>query len=376
MNYVIRYVTTVMKKLRVGILCGGKSTEHEVSLWSAKNVLESLDRDRFQPVLIAIDRAGQWFLPERDPRALESGLTDVTTRQEGDESVMFLPESHGQIGVAGGVSQALDVIFPVLHGGAGEDGTIQGLLRLSGVPFVGAGVLGSAIGMDKDVMKRLLRDAGIPVARFLTIRRATIPSYESVVETLGTPVFVKPANAGSSVGVHKVKNHEGYERALRDAFLYDTKVLIEESIVGREIEVSVLGNDHPEASIPGEIIPTKEFYTYEAKYLDEAGARLEIPAKLSQEQIAMFQEVACHAFRVLECAGLARVDFFLRENGEILVNEINTLPGFTAISMYPKLWEASGLSYTDLLTRLIDLALERHQAEQGLSTTYITETKS
>lgn len=364
-----------MKKLRVGVLCGGKSTEHEVSLWSAKNVLESLDRERFEPVLIAIDRDGQWFLPEVSKTTLPSGLTDVTRRTCGDADVMLRPESHGQMVATSGEEQRLDVVFPVLHGGFGEDGTIQGLLRLSGVPFVGAGVLGSAIGMDKDVMKRLLREAGIPVARFLAIRQGTAPSYESVVASLGSPFFLKPANAGSSVGVHKVRSEREYDEALADAFLYDTKVLLEEYIVGREIEVSVLGNDQPEASVPGEIIPTKEFYTYEAKYLDEAGARLEIPAKLPEDMVKRFQSLACQVFHVLECAGLARVDFFFRENGEILVNEINTLPGFTARSMYPKLWEASGLSSTDLMTRLIDLAIERATKEQSLRTTYRSEIK-
>lgn len=325
------------KKLRVGILFGGKSTEHEVSLQSAKNVIAYLDPEKFESVLLPLDKEGEGFLTQK--------------------SIVEL-------------RQMVDVIFPVLHGGFGEDGTVQGLLKLAGIPFVGASVLGSAVGMDKDVMKRLLRDAGIPVAKFLTVTEKSVPGFDAVVKNISTPCFVKPANAGSSVGVHRVENAEEYEKALKDAFLYDTKVLVEEDIVGREIEVSVFGNDDPQASVPGEIIPKEGFYSYAAKYLDEDGAAIEIPAKISEETTKRIQELAVKTFRVLFCEGLGRVDFFLKENGEILVNEINTLPGFTAISMYPKLWEASGLSYTELITRLIELALERHKREQRLKTSY------
>jgi D-alanine-D-alanine ligase len=326
-----------MKKLRVGILFGGKSTEHEVSLQSAKNVIAHLDPEKFESVLLLLNKEGEGVVTEK--------------------SIVEL-------------RQIVDVIFPVLHGGSGEDGTVQGLLKLSGIPFVGAGVLGSAIGMDKDVMKRLLRDAGIPIAQFLTIQEKTAPLYEEVVKVLGIPFFVKPANAGSSVGVHKVENATGYTTALRDAFLYDTKVLIEETIVGREIEVAVLGNENPQASVPGEIIPKNGFYSYEAKYLDSDGAKLRVPAQLDAETSKKIQEQAKQVFQVLSCEGIGRVDFFLRENGDILVNEINTLPGFTAISMYPKLWETSGVSYKELITRLIELAFERHKQEKKLKTSY------
>ncbi len=326
-----------MKKLRVGILFGGKSTEHEVSLQSAKNVIAHLDPEKFESVLLLLNKEGEGVVTEK--------------------SIMEL-------------RQIVDVIFPVLHGGSGEDGTIQGLLKLSGIPFVGAGVLGSAIGMDKDVMKRLLRDAGIAVANFITVREKMTPSYDTVVDALGVPFFVKPANAGSSVGVHKVENAMGYTTALKDAFLYDTKVLIEETIVGREIEVAVLGNEDPQASVPGEIIPKNGFYSYEAKYLDSDGAKLKVPAQLDAEITKKIQEQARQVFRVLSCEGMGRIDFFLRENGDILVNEINTLPGFTAISMYPKLWEASGVSYKELIARLIELAFERHKQEKKLKTSY------
>jgi D-alanine-D-alanine ligase len=262
------------------------------------------------------------------------------------------------------------VVFPVLHGPFGEDGTVQGLLKLANIAFVGAGVLGSAIGMDKDVMKRLLRDAGIPVVRFMVANRYSSNGidFDDVRDQLGLPLFVKPANLGSSVGIHKVNDRDEFERAVRDALNYDNKILIEECIKGREIECSVLGNDNPIASVPGEILPRHEFYSYEAKYLDENGAVLEIPAKLPAETSERIRQLATKTFTVLCCEGMARVDFFLRNDEEIIVNEINTIPGFTRISMYPKLWEATGISYSDLIDRLIQLAIERFAGEKRLKT--------
>jgi D-alanine-D-alanine ligase len=266
----------------------------------------------------------------------------------------------------------IDVVFPVLHGPFGEDGTVQGLLKLFNVPFVGASVLGSAIGMDKDVMKRLLRDAGIPIPDFLVFHKESIDEidFEQVKKQLGLPLFIKPANLGSSVGIHKVKDESQFMPAILDAFQYDVKILIEEYIKGREIECSVLGNENPIVSIPGEIIPQHEFYSYEAKYIDEKGASLEIPAKLSPEIIKQIQDVALRAFKALCCEGMARVDFFLRNEKEIFVSEINTIPGFTKISMYPKLWEASGIPYTELIDKLIQLALERFEREKKIKISY------
>lgn len=269
--------------------------------------------------------------------------------------------------------RSIDVVFPILHGPFGEDGTIQGLLKLANVPFVGASVLGSAVGMDKDVMKRLLREAEIPIGKFLTFKEKDIPTYEEAVKNLGLPLFVKPANMGSSVGVSKVREKKDFDKAVWEAFKYDRKILIEEGIKGREIECSVLGNDNPIASIPGEVIPNHDFYSYEAKYIDKDGATLEIPAKLSNEIIKKIQILTVKTFKTLSCEGLGRIDFFLKENGDILVNEINTIPGFTSISMYPKLWEASGISYTELIDRLIQLALERFKKEKKLKTSYETE---
>jgi D-alanine-D-alanine ligase len=262
----------------------------------------------------------------------------------------------------------LDVIFPALHGPYGEDGTVQGLLKLADIPFVGADVTGSAIGMDKDVMKRLLREAGIPTARFLVVRRRGGLVYDEATSRLGSPLFVKPANLGSSVGITKVRDERQFETAMDLAFSYDTKVIVEESISGLEIECSVLGNEDPVASLPGQVIPRHEFYSYEAKYIDEEGAVLKIPADLDRETVECVQRLAIEAFQTLCCEGMARVDFFVTDTGTILVNEINTIPGFTQISMYPKLWEASGLTYGELLDRLIELALERHKRGRSLNT--------
>jgi D-alanine-D-alanine ligase len=264
----------------------------------------------------------------------------------------------------------VDVVFPVLHGTYGEDGTIQGLFKMLDIPLVGSGVLASSMGMDKDVTKRLLRDAGILISKFLCYQRSQAHEikFEKVVEELGLPFFIKPANAGSSVGVHKIKEKKQFDAAVSDAFSFDTKILIEEFIRGREIEVSVLGNENPQASLPGEVIPTHEFYSYEAKYLDENGARYEIPAQLDSATVRRLQETAIKTFKTLCCDGMARVDFFLKDNGDAYVNEINTIPGFTKFSMYPKMWQASGVSYADLIDKLIQLALEKHELEKSLKT--------
>ena len=357
------------RKIHVGILFGGKSAEHEVSLRSAKNVYDALDKEKYEPVLIGIDKRGKWLLEDRSRFLLENGNTN---QEEKGESVALVPQSDGAVTnlERPGEREKIDVVFPVLHGTFGEDGTVQGLLKLANIPFVGAGVLGSAVGMDKDVMKRILRDAGIPIAKFKVFRGNDEISFDAVSEDLGVPLFIKPANLGSSVGVHKTRTEEEFRAAVEDAFTYDRKILVEEYIKGREIECSVLGNEEPIASLPGEVIPKHEFYSYEAKYIDEDGAALEIPAKLPEETIKRVQDLAARAFKALECEGMARVDFFLKENGDLFVNEINTIPGFTSISMYPKLWEASGVSYSELVDRLIMLAIERFKKESRLKTSY------
>ncbi len=360
------------RKLRVGIIFGGKSAEHEVSLWSAKNVIDALDRKKYDPVLIGIDKTGSWFL-NWGSSALIGNPKSVAIDRKVGRDIALVPQSEGAImGLDGSWGQvdSIDVVFPVLHGTSGEDGTIQGLLKLADIPFVGAGVLGSAVGMDKDVAKRLLRDAGVPVADFLAVTESDVPAYATVVRRFGTPFFVKPANLGSSVGVSKVRSRQEFERAVADAFRYDRKILIEEYIDGREIECAVLGNDDPIASVLGEIIPSHDFYSYEAKYLDEHGAMFEIPAKLSKATEKNIRALAVRTFKTLGCEGMGRVDFFLRKGGGVFVNEINTIPGFTSISMYPKLWEASGVSYSDLVDRLIRLAIERFEKERNLTTSY------
>jgi D-alanine-D-alanine ligase len=343
-------------RIRVGIIYGGQSAEHEISILSARNVLAALDRDRFTPVLIGVDKSGRW-LAQDERRLLESARDP---RLVGIEPGLPAPieTASGQV----------DVVFPVMHGTLGEDGAKQGLLEVAGIPYVGAGVLGSAIGMDKDVMKRLLRDAGIPIAEFRTVRREQFMADAAAVcrtlLPLGFPMFTKPANAGSSVGVRKVNEPALLEDAVRYALQFDNKAVVEAGIAGREIELAVLGGDPPAVSIAGEIIVEHAdgFYSYDAKYLDEKGARLEMPAKLSPGELADAQALALRTFEVLECDGLARVDLFMTETGTFYVNEINTIPGFTAISMYPKLWALSGVPQTQLISRLIDLALKR--AEQ------------
>lgn len=361
------------KKLRVGILFGGKSAEHEVSLQSAKNVFDAIDRSRFDVSLIAIDKSGHWLFPSQSEFLLHADdpKTIALNKNEG-EDVTLVPESSGVLTRLNhpGEGGSVDVVFPILHGPFGEDGTVQGLLKLAGVPFVGAGVLGSAVGMDKDVMKRLLRDARIPVADFLVFTSGDTIVYETVKNQLGLPLFIKPANLGSSIGVSKVRNETEFRAALEMAFEYDTKILIEEYIEGRELECALLGNEHPSTSCVGEIIPQQEFYSYEAKYLDEAGALLEVPAKISGDLTKKIQALAIQTFRVLGCEGLARVDFFLSAEGKLFVNEINTLPGFTKISMYPRLWGESGVPYRELITRLIELALERFEREKRLKNTF------
>lgn len=364
-----------MKKINVGILFGGKSTEHEVSLQSAKNIIDALDKEKYDITLIGIDKTGQWHLHDKSQFLLNCNDPKYIALSKTDKNVVLAPGNENQqlFRIANtGAGSSVDVVFPVLHGPFGEDGTVQGLLKLANIPFVGAGVLGSAVGMDKDVAKRLLRDAGIPIAKFLVFHKwdEAKPDFAEVSRYLGLPLFIKPANAGSSVGVSKVKDEAQFNAAVAKAFAFDNKILIEEFIEGREVECAVLGNEAPIASKVGEIIAQQEFYSYEAKYIDENGAILEIPAKIPDETMAKIQAAAIKAFQALCCEGMARVDFFLTRDNRVVVNEINTIPGFTKISMYPKLWEISGISYSALIDRLIQLALDKYGREQQLKTSY------
>jgi len=350
------------KRLRVGVLFGGRSGEHEVSLVSAASVIRGLDLDKYEPVPVGITKDGHWLVGEGAvkllPDILKSGRRVMLTADPTEAALMPLDRGAG--------AQRFDVIFPVMHGTFGEDGTIQGMLELADIPFVGAGVLGSAIAMDKDVSKRLCECAGIPVVPWVTVFRWHWEKQPAAVRAeieakFPYPVFVKPATLGSSVGMSKVHNSQELAPALNLACEFGMKVLVEKAVVAREIEVSVLGNHDPQASVPGEIIPHREFYDYTAKYLED-GTQLLIPADLKPPQAKKIQALAVETFRTLELSGMARVDFFLeKKGGKLFLNEVNTIPGFTSISMYPKLWEASGISFRELIDKLIDLALEMHR---------------
>jgi len=367
----------MMAKIRVAVLFGGRSGEHEVSLASARSVMDALDKSRYEIYPVGIDRSGRW-IAQGDPMALlaagEDGLAlpgelanhDLPAVQGGRELVPGTANAHFPV---------VDVVIPVLHGTYGEDGTVQGLLELADLAYVGAGVLGSAVGMDKIVQKAVLKAHGLPIVDYVPVLRSSWLSepdrvLAEIEARLAYPVFTKPANAGSSVGVAKAHNREELRQGLDLAARFDRKVLVEAGIDAREIECSVLGNDDPIASLPGEVIPSNEFYDYSAKYLDNASG-LEIPARLSEEQTCEVQSLAIRAFTAIDCAGMARVDFFLdRLSSALYVNELNTIPGFTEISMYPKLWAASGLPYPQLLDRLIELAIERREDKDRSQTRY------
>jgi D-alanine-D-alanine ligase len=400
-----------VNKIRVGILFGGRSGEHEVSLLSAASVLKAIDKDKYEVVPIGITKEGRWLTPAHAQRLLRGEELHRESAQEtsgrhlraGDpeatpgaavlakgEAVIVppVPQSHGLVPFESEALEStthpaehstdVDVIFPVLHGTFGEDGTIQGLLELADIAYVGAGVLGSAAGMDKDVMKKLFAAAGLPIVKHVTILRNHWAESGKAVErqveaSLKYPVFVKPANLGSSVGISKARDRKELGQAIDTAAGYDRKIVIEQAVGGkkhkaRELEVSVLGNDEPKASIAGEIVPSADFYDYNAKYLDE-GSKLLIPARITKKQMKDVQQMAIRAFQAVDCSGLARVDFLMepgtgKKTGKIYVNEINTMPGFTSISMYPKLWAASGLAYPQLIDRLIQLAQERHEEKK------------
>lgn len=352
------------EKLTLGILCGGRSGEHEVSVMSARSIYEALDRNRFTPLLIGISKQGAWYLIDNTEAVFAKGVVE---EQSGlAVAIIAQPEGKRFVALNGEDVPQLDVVFPVLHGTYGEDGTIQGLLELAGIPYVGAGVMASAVGMDKVMMKRVFRQAGLPVVDdvFVTRREMnnnTVAVLDYIEQNLSYPCFVKPANMGSSVGINRADNREELEKALKEAARFDAKIIVEQGVPAREIECSVLGNHDAKCSIPGEIVPGGEFYDYEAKYRSEDSLLL-IPAPLTEEQVEAVQQMALKVYEVLESSGLSRIDFFVtKDSGEIYVNEINTMPGFTTISMYPKLWEASGIPYGELITELVNLAFERYK---------------
>ncbi len=364
-----------MKKIRVTVLFGGQSSEHEVSRVSAQCVLENIDKNRFEIQTIGITKDGEWLKYEGDTSLIGSGKWEEAARNQlrgkiekgvSGKDIVKAPTCKELISLNDGYNndELVDVVFPVLHGPNGEDGSVQGLLQLADVPYVGCNILSSAAGMDKEFSKLVFNNAGIPQADYIKVMRSEIDEQTDdlirrVTEKLGWPCFVKPANAGSSVGVSKVKRPEDLLTALKYAARYDSKILIEEYIKGREVECAVLGNDNPIASTVGEVLPCNEFYDYNAKYID-GKSEIIIPADLEQGIIEKIREYAVRAFKALGCSGLSRVDFFVEESGRVILNEINTMPGFTDISMYSKLWEASGIPYSELITRLIELAFESY----------------
>jgi D-alanine-D-alanine ligase len=371
-----------VKKIRVGIIFGGRSGEHEVSLASAQSVMNAIDKEKYEVVPIGITKAGQWIASGDPMKALKAG-----DAQASHPAALLGDPSHRGLMRLQDTEQAieatrlteLDVVFPVLHGPYGEDGTVQGLLELAGIPYVGAGVIGSALGLDKAVFKDVMRAHGFPiVGQVLLKRKAWDADPEGVMDrvegALDYPVFTKPANLGSSVGISKCDNRAELATGLAEAAKYDRKLIVERGVpAAREIEVSVLGNDDPIASAPGEVIPSREFYSYEAKYFDEGedASELLIPAPLSPEMSEQIRELAVGVYQAIDCAGMARVDFLLSgETGELYVSEVNTIPGFTSISMYPKLWEATGISYPELIDRLIELAVERYEDKDRSETSY------
>jgi D-alanine-D-alanine ligase len=368
------------KKLKIGLIFGGRSGEHEVSLMSAQGVMDAIDKKKYEIVPIGITKEGRWLASGDPMKALSSGVAAESNpatllAEPSQRGLMCLEEQKQARALAVVQTSQLDVIFPILHGPYGEDGTVQGLLELAGIPYVGAGVTASAAGMDKAVFKDIMQAHGLPIVSHLVIKRKTWEqrATETVahIETkIGYDCFVKPANLGSSVGISKVHDRAELQAALDEAAHYDRKLIVEEAIDAREIEVSVLGNDEPLASVPGEVVPCNEFYDYAAKYLDGQSDLL-IPAPIPPEKVDLIQKLAVEAFLAVDCAGMARADFLLeRQTGKVYINEINTLPGFTPISMYPKLWEASGISYPELIDRLIQLALERYADKSRSATMY------
>lgn len=356
-----------MKK-KVALIFGGKSAEHEVSMNSAKNIFNAIDKNKYDTALIGISKQGTWYqFAEPDVFTKYKSLEDSQLKNEHMISLISYQEKPSIFSLKNQAKTAVDCAFPIVHGTMGEDGTLQGFFKIVNLPFVGCSVLSSAIGMDKEYMKRLMNEAGITNSKYVLLKSDEPTGYSDVVQQIGSPFFIKPANAGSSVGVHKIKSETDYKMKLKDSFQYDHKVIAEEFIEGREIECSVMGLNHnPKASLPGELIVKHEFYSYEAKYLDANGAEIVIPARLNDTQIAQIRDLAIKTFKTLGCDGLTRVDFFLKKEGQIYVNEINTLPGFTQISMYPKMWEATGLSYSNLISELIELAFTKHSEDNKL----------
>lgn len=361
-------------KTSIGVLYGGKSPEHKVSLQTAMAVMNAIDKTKFDVIPIYITTEGQWVKGEK----LTGDIQDVKQLQMKPEAGAILPVALNRAPAVAEKNQkmedAIDVIFPLLHGPNGEDGTVQGLLELLNIPYVGNGVLASAVGMDKVIMKNLFAQAGLRQAKYVSFlkkewRENEVVAYDKVEKELGYPCFVKPANAGSSVGITKCKKREDLRQAFMNAFQYDRKIIVEEAIVGREVEIGVIGNDSPTCSVVGEIVPKKEFYDYQAKY-EDGNTELIIPADITAEEYETIQQMAIAAFKALDLSGLVRADFFLTKDGDVYINEVNTMPGFTPFSMFPLLWKHSGVPYPELIEKLVQLAIERHEEKQTITYTF------
>lgn len=360
-----------MKKIKVALVFGGRSAEHEVSINSAKNIAAAIDKSKFDLITLGISKSGSWYITTALNKI--SSLTEENLNENEFHLISFsIHKGQGSfINTKTNESFTVDIVFPIIHGTYGEDGCVQGFLKMLNIPFAGCSVLSSATGMDKDVMKQIFTQSSIPNAPSRLLRPWSKLTFKEIVDSVGLPFFIKPANAGSSVGVHKVKSEGEFSAKLQDAFSYDSKVLAEKFIKGREIEVSVLGLSHaPEVSEPGEIRSSHEFYSYDAKYIDQNGAETTIPAQLPEAIKQQINTLAKKAYTALNASGFARIDFFVTDSGEVFINEINTLPGFTNISMYPKMWEASGINYSNLISKIIELGLEQNKMDQSLKTNW------
>ena len=352
-----------MKKLKVALMFGGKSVEHEVSLMSAKNIASALDKNKYEVIFIGIDKNGRWLKCSSDFK-INKTLKEISLIGRNNIKSANQGEAH---------SVVVDVAFPILHGPYGEDGTIQGLLKMAGIPFVGPSILGSSVGFDKDITKRLLTEAKIPNTKFLTFKKEDKIIFSNVKKFLNLPIIIKPANSGSSVGISKASNEKEFNEAIKYAFKFDNKIIVEKFLENkREIECAILGNEDPKASVCGEVITNTKhkFYSYEAKYFDPEGALCEIPAKISKSLQTKIQNLAIKTFKVLGLENMSRIDFFMDKKGSLFMNEVNTIPGFTNISMYPTLWKHSGISYTNLIDKIIELAINRYKKEEKLQTSY------
>ena len=359
-----------MSKKNILIICGGKSAEHLVSVISARNVIKSMNKEKYDIILVGIDMNGSWY-KYKSCDALTTDSIEMVEKGDNNEEIILIPGKKDPLHTLSESMGNIDAVFPVLHGTFGEDGCIQGLLNMLNLPFVGPDVIGSSLAMDKDIVKKILSDSGIYNADYIVVRKEdrTNIDISTIIKKLSLPLFIKPANLGSSIGISKASSEKELITAIDLALEFDAKIIIEECIVGREIECAVLGNEYPKASLPGEVILHDEFYAYDTKYVSENGATLVVPAELNKDLIKKIQEKAIFVYKLIECKGMARVDFFITKDEKLYINEVNTIPGFTSISMYPSMWKASGLPYSQLIDRLLELAIERFELKSSLRTT-------